>query len=448
MIHKLPKNPKLSLSPKNRMTPRIRFIASLAALWLALIVMGGAVFGSAGAAGAADTFGEARAAETADAAGAARTAGAPQETPGGASPAFEPDAFTGSFKSGSGLGSGDEATEAETRLAVELDGTRLVFSAMRTRCEILVPTLSGSKESPEALAELAKKAVLRVEALLSPVGEESDIRKINEAEANWLVRVDPLTMAAIVEAWAWRDRSEGAFEPTIGPVKKLYRFDGQETAGLPSPDEVGAALALTGPGVFFLDQGNLYVSRLRAGATLDLGGIGMGLAADRAAETLISRGVKNALINLGGEMRILGSKPYGGIISPWTVELVDPSGRDVQYVIEVESQAVATSGDYESYFVHEGVRYSHVIDPRTGLPVVSDLAGVTVIHPTSAAAADAVATIVCVLGPEKTASWLEAAGAIFPDGLSVIMFLRESDGSLSATYLSLSTGGGLTVTNP
>jgi thiamine biosynthesis lipoprotein len=328
------------------------------------------------------------------------------------------------------------------------DGAKLVFSAMRARCEIMVPRLSGSSQDPEALAELAKAAVLRVASLLSPSGEASDIRRVNEAPPGRLVTVDALTMAAIAEAWAWRERSGGVFEPTLGPVKKLYSFDGREVGSLPAKEALAAALALTGPEMFMLDEVHGLVARAREGASLDLGAIGKGLAADLAAAALLEAGAKNALVNLGGEMRVLGRKPSGGSLAPWTVELVDPLGREARYLLEISDQAVATSGDYESFFLHQGRRYSHLLDPKTALPVEGPLASATVIHPRSAAAADAVATIACALGPAKAAAWLEASKELFPEGLTIIMFSREPDGTLSATSLALSPGGQVSRASP
>ena len=343
--------------------------------------------------------------------------------------------------------SGSEAPTPETP-AIDFDGAIVTFPAMMAKCEILVPALSGSKLEPQALAELAKETVLKIDGLLSPAVENSDIRKINESTPNRLVKVDPLTMRAIILAWEWRERSDGYFEPTIGPVKKLYHFDGKMAGKLPNPQELSAAKDLTGPDAFILDQENSYVSRLKAGAMLDLGAIGKGFAADLAAEALSSQGVENALINIGGEMRIMGHKPQDGILKPWTVEISDPSRGPGRYLIEAHNQAVASSGNYESYFMHQGRRLSHIIDPKTGLPAEDIVAGATVIHPTSAADADAMATFACLLGPEKTGPWLKEKASLFPNGVTVLLMVKDALGEISTSYLTLSPGGRLTSGTP
>ncbi|MCC8166830.1 MAG: FAD:protein FMN transferase, partial [Planctomycetes bacterium] len=155
---------------------------------------------------------------------------------------------------------------------------------------------------------------------------------------------------------------------------------------------------------------------------------------------LQARGVKNALINIGGELRVLGEKP-GSPATPWRAGIKHPRREDILERLDLKDAAVATSGDYERYFMYNGVRYEHIIDPRTGLPLTDGPASVTIVHPSSCLAADALATTMCVLGPENGEAFLrDQALGLFAKGVRVVMLLTRDDGAVDRIDFTVRDG--------
>jgi thiamine biosynthesis lipoprotein ApbE len=147
-------------------------------------------------------------------------------------------------------------------------------------------------------------------------------------------------------------------------------------------------------------------------------------------------------------MRILGVNSGVEPTEAWRVALKDPLGREIRYVAEVSERGLATSGNYESWFERDGRRWSHIIDPKTGLPLPDGLAGVTVVHPDSAAAADALATAFSVMGPEGTRKFLATKGPrLFPQGLEVVLSVKDGD-ELTTVELSLDESGRVSEREP
>ncbi len=299
------------------------------------------------------------------------------------------------------------------------------FQTMRTFAVITIPAGSGTSENPEEVAELAKAAVLQIDQLMSPVGENSDIRRLNNTPAHQWVDVHPLTWQVVMEALRWNRLTDGAFDPTIGPIKALFKFDQREAGSWPDEKTLAEARKKTGAENIHYDREGMRLYLDADGMRIDLGAIAKGFAADQAARVLQAHGVQNALVNIGGELRILGKKP-GHPPTPWHTGIRHPRLDEMAEKLELEDAAVATSGDYESYFTYQGKRYEHIINPHTGLPLSSGPSSVTVIHPNSCLAADALATTLCVLGPEKGKAFLEKqAMGLFTNGVRVIMLLSD-----------------------
>ncbi|MDR1656472.1 MAG: FAD:protein FMN transferase [Deltaproteobacteria bacterium] len=330
----------------------------------------------------------------------------------------------------------------------DFQGVQLVFESLNTGCVISVPTESGASESPQVLAELAKGLVLNVNTLLSPYGPQSDVRKLNEAGPGIWVDVEPLTIEAVNQALVWNEATEGVFEPTIGPLKALYKFDGQKLDHWPSEEAIATAKNLVGPGKILVDAKGSRLAHVDGGIKLDLGGLAKGFAADLVAEAFANKGVVNAMINLGGEMRVMGKEPHDGTLNPWVVGLYDPLGRELHYSAQVWDKAIATSGYLGKWFEYQGQRYSHIIDPLSGSPISDEVAGVTVVHPGSATAADALATAFSVMGPSDCKSFLEKRSDLFPQGLEVIFSVKTSPDELETIFYSLDQKGTLTVSHP
>jgi thiamine biosynthesis lipoprotein len=198
--------------------------------------------------------------------------------------------------------------------------------------------------------------------------------------------------------------SGGALDVTVGPVVDVWGFY-RPRGALPPTAAIDSARALVGWRRVRFDPGARTVLLPRRGMRLDFGAIAKGYAVDLAVAALRRAGVERGTVDLGGNLRSFGASEGGA----WRVGLRDPRDpEEMIAVLRLDSGAVATSGDYERYFVHEGVRYSHIIDPRTGWPA-RGVAGVSVVAPTGIAS-DALSTALFVLGPGRGCAVARAAG--------------------------------------
>ena len=196
--------------------------------------------------------------------------------------------------------------------------------------------------------------------------------------------------------------SDGAFNPLIGPVMRVWGFNGAASRQtLPDAAELRAAAALADwRSIEFVARTNGAALRLpKPGMQLDLGAIAKGYAVDVAWERLKAAGHKNLLIDLGGNLRVIGEAASGR--GGWRTGVRNPfeAGDLIGKFLMRDGEAVATSGNYERFVEIEGVRYAHIMDPRTGMPVTG-MAGTTVVAPT-AVLADALSTTLFILGPQR-----------------------------------------------
>ena len=193
--------------------------------------------------------------------------------------------------------------------------------------------------------------------------------------------------------------TQGAFDITVGPLVNLWGFGpaNQETE-LPTDEEITAAQANVGYEMLETDCDHSVMRKASAAIYIDLSGWAKGYAVDQIAQLLDEQGLTNYLVEIGGELRARG---HNAEQSKFAIAIEKPlQDNTMEYdVVHLSDVSVATSGDYRNFFEHDGKRYSHSIDPRTGRPVNDELAGVTVIS-TKTAYADAVATAFLVLGPE------------------------------------------------
>lgn len=321
-----------------------------------------------------------------------------------------------------------------------------VFDSMHARIEIIIPGESGSGRSQRELADVAEAAIRKCDLLFNPFGEGSDIKKLNEAGAECWVEVDPLTILLTREALKWHQLSGGVFDPTIGPLKRLFKFENTTLINQPTKVQILETRKKVGADKLRLDHEGSRLMFVEEGMALDLCGLAKGFAADMAAEGLKALGVSNALVNAGGEIRALGINPGTG---PWQVRLVNPLGGESQYLVEISERGLASSGNYESYFEHEGKRRSHIIDPRTGWPLEELVVGVTVAHPSHATVSEALSTTLSILGPKDGEEFLRRlAPTELKSGLEVIMFLAGPNRELETLFMTLGSDGRLTATRP
>ena len=209
-------------------------------------------------------------------------------------------------------------------------------------------------------------------------------------------------------------KTDGAFDVTVGPLTKLWRLS-RRTQRLPSPEQLVQARELVGYDKLVLDPKHRTARLLKAGMQLDLGGIAKGYAADQALLALKKQGIDRALVAAGGDVAV--SEPPPGETG-WKVGIQPLDGKPASRHIMLKNAAVSTAGDLEQFAVIDGQRYSHILDPKTGLGLVGRIS-VTVIAP-SGTLADGHDTAACVLGPEKGLKLIEES-----DGLACLIMLED-----------------------
>ena len=281
-----------------------------------------------------------------------------------------------------------------------------------------VLTLTAYTDDDTLLTQALAKCS-EYEQLLSATVEGSDVWNLNHAGGDW-VDVSEDTAAVLTIAQEVYTLSDGAFDITVAPVSALWDFT-SDTPALPDPEALSAALTL-------VDGSRLEVDGTRArlpdGMSVDLGGVAKGYIADRIAEFLQEAGVEHALLNFGGNVRVLGDRPDG---TPWTVGIQDPDGAtgDLIAAITLDHGSAVTSGTYQRYFELDGVRYHHLLDPATGYPVRNGLDSVTILCD-DGGLADALSTACFVLGETDGLALVESL-----DGVEAA-FLRD-DGTLTVS---------------
>jgi len=236
---------------------------------------------------------------------------------------------------------------------------------------------------------------------MSRFRDDSTVAAIDRNAPRWTA-ISPDLATVLRAAVGVAARSKGAFDPTIGAVSALWGF-GEEGGHIPEAKALKAALATVSYHRLAVEQKRARL--LYPETRLDLGGIAKGFAVDRAADLLAKAGVKGAIVNAGGDIRLFGERPGGG---PWHIGIQHPRNpEELLTKLDVTDTAVVTSGDYERFFLKDGVRYHHILDPKTGQPA-RGCQSVTVVTK-SAMRADALATAAFVLGPERGMAFLKEA---------------------------------------
>ena len=237
----------------------------------------------------------------------------------------------------------------------------------------------------------------RVEHLLSRHMPESEVSHINRAAGSAPVKVSAETFALLERSRAYSEQYEGLFDVTIGPVSALWGFSDDRPVTVPDAAVLDSLRHLVDYHHMLLNDRDTTVFLTRPGMQLDLGGVAKGYAIDRAVAVLRAEGLRNFLVDAGGDLYAAGTKGDG---RRWRVGIKHPRRPDdLAATLELQDQAVATSGDYERFVLVDGRRYHHIIDPRTGYPA-DHYQSVTVLAPT-AEAADALATYLFIAGPDR-----------------------------------------------
>ena len=248
------------------------------------------------------------------------------------------------------------------------EGLSYAFRAMASPCEVRVET--DDPEIATRLGRIAEAEAARIEAKYSRYRDDSFLSRIN-ASGGEPVTVDPETAALLDYAAHCHELSGGLFDITSGVLRRIWRFDGSDR--LPTEDQVQGLLPLIGWEKVAWRPPEL---RLPAGMEIDFGGLGKEYAVDSALLKIQAASDLPALVNFGGDLRVTGPRA-GGARWRVAIESVDQRGAS-DGLIEIARGALTTSGDARRYLLQDGVRYSHILDPRTGWPVKDPPRSVTV----------------------------------------------------------------------
>lgn len=287
-----------------------------------------------------------------------------------------------------------------------------------SRSEFMMDTIINLKIFDKTDEDIIDKAVDRlreIEDRMSATKEDSDVSLINKNAGISPVQVHDDVYYVLEVAKHYASLSDGAYEPTIGPLVDLWNVSDEEVErdSIPSEEEIKEALALVDYNDLELMDDN-YVYLKREGMKLDLGGIVKGYAADEVRRIFKENGVESAIIDLGGNIYVLGDKGEG---APWRIGVTNPfqpTGRFTG-LLELTESSIVTSGDYERYFIYEGNRYHHILDSKTGYPSDSEVSGISIISERGIDG-DALSTTLFILGVDRGLEFInemEGIEAIF-----------------------------------
>lgn len=272
--------------------------------------------------------------------------------------------------------------------------------------------LTSNEQQAQQAIDAAYRELDRLGQMLNFYADDSEIANINKNAGVSPVRVSPETFEIIQKAVFASENTEGAFDATVGPLVKLWDF---KKGIVPDKDDIEDLLDQVGYKNIVLDASAQTVYLKEEGAQIDLGGILKGYAADKASLVLQKNGLSSGIVTVGGEVRAFGNKPDG---TPWIVGIQNPRQKgpndEVIATIALSNRSISTSGDYIKFFEKDGVRYHHILNPKTGYPA-EQCGSVTVIA-NDGVTADGFSKIF-VLGPEKGLKIAKKVGfdAIFID---------------------------------
>jgi len=269
----------------------------------------------------------------------------------------------------------------------------------------------------------------------------SGVLAINRQAGVAPVKVRAELIEVLETALRYAELSGGAFDPTVGPLVKLWGI-GTDARRIPAPDEIAAALELVDWRGLIVDRDSGTAFLLKKGMEIDLGAVAKGYAADEAARIAREGGVKRGIIDLGGNILALGRRgEKGRETAPWRVGIQNPLGVRGEYigVLLVRDASVVTSGVYERYFEADGKRYHHILSTANGYPVENGLLSVTIVTGSSTEA-DALSTAVFALGYERGRPLIESIPGVY----AIFVF---ADKSVKTAGDSPDLSGSFTITN-
>jgi len=300
---------------------------------------------------------------------------------------------------------------------------RFVGPTMGTRYTVkVVPPVSPGLSEDE-LGRNVRDTVERVNQTMSTWLDDSELNRFNRHGTEPFPASSEL-IEVMAEAQRVSELSGGAFDITIGPLVDAWGFGPIEVDGPPTTDTIDALLVATGYELLDVDRENQVLRKRQPMLRCDLSAIAKGYAVDRVAEHLAEVGFSDFMVEIGGEVRTSGRTVRGDL---WRIGIERPVGPrgELWTAVALDNVAMATSGDYRNFYMRDGARVSHTIDPRTGRPIAHHLASVSVVDP-SCMTADALATALDVLGP------VEGRALVEREDLAALFLVRTGDDTFDA----------------
>lgn len=268
-----------------------------------------------------------------------------------------------------------------------------------------------------AIIDKAIARLSELEDILSINKTGTELDKVNEMSGIEPVKVSADTLNVVKKGLEYSALSNGTMDITVGPLVKLWGI-GTEWAAVPSQEDIDTAKNLINYKDVVIDEANSTIYLKNPGMIIDLGAIAKGYAADEVIKLLTDNGVKSAIVNLGGNIFVLGKKVDG---SDWTVGIQNPEndGEPTIGSITVDNKSIVTSGVYERYFEEDGKKYHHILSPETGFPYENDILGVSIISNASIDG-DSLSTTLFALGVEEGLKLIESI-----DGVEAIFVTKD-----------------------
>jgi FAD:protein FMN transferase len=298
--------------------------------------------------------------------------------------------------------------------------------------------LTAWSADPTAVQQLFDEVFARfdrLDSMMSVWRQGSDILRLNEAAGKHAVQVAPDVFEVLTSARRISQWTDGKFDVTFGALSDLWRFDDQDKdSRIPDPEQVKQRLPLVDYRALVLDPAARTAFLQHRGMRAHLGGIGKGYAVEQAVKLFRERGVKDFMIQAGGDLYVGGTRDG----RPWNLGINDPRGPGGSSfaTVALSDATFSTSGDYERFFMHDGIRYHHILDPVTGEP--ARLSRSVTIVAASPVVADGLSTGVFILGPEKGMALIER----LPDVEGVIVSAKNE------VVISSGLKGKLTILHP
>jgi FAD:protein FMN transferase len=274
---------------------------------------------------------------------------------------------------------------------------RFVFSEPHMGTIFKIVLYADDEKQAARAASAAFARVAELDDIMSDYRPTSELMRLCDKAGTGPVKVSPELFHVLVRSVEVSDLSDGAFDVTVGPVVHLWRL-ARRTQRLPDAEKLAQARALVGWRNVKLDPKERTVELLKPGMRLDLGGIAKGYAGDEAQAALKKHGVTSAMVAAGGDLTFSNAPP-GEAGWDVTIQPLDDEEAKQPRHLRLANAAVSTSGDANQYVEIDGKRYSHIVDPHTGLGLVGRMS-VTVVAP-NGITADSLTKVVCVLGPDK-----------------------------------------------